>query len=263
MKRTLVLLCILTLMLGCLPPAFAAEDDFPYICDTELLLTDEEWTTLERRAKVISEQFACAVYFVTVENYQDYGSGSIYEVAKNIYLEYDLGWGEEKSGVLLLLSMYDRDYTLIAYGYGNTAFTDYGKDYLSEQFLDDFADNDWAEGCQDYLATCGEMLKMAREGNPLDIGSRVRTWHIVVASIVLGFLLALVICNAWSRKCKKKTALNMEAGNYLAPGGMDITLRDDQYSHTTQTRTKIERSSGSSGGTTIDSQGFSGKSGKF
>ena len=203
------------------------------------------------------------MYFITVDDYTDYGDGSIYETAKEIYLYNDLGWGEAKDGVLLLLSMADRDYTLIAYGYGNTAFTDYGKDYLAEQFLDDFADDDWAGGCQDYLNTCASMLKSARSGHPLDVGSRIKTWHLVCISLLLGFVLAAVLCGVWCAACKKKTTVKSEAAAYLAPGGMNINLRDDCYSHTTQTRTKIETSSGGSGGTTVDSDGFSGKSGKF
>ena len=263
----MVLLCVLALLVCCCLPVCAAEEDFPFVCDAALLLTDEEWLALEQHAEALSKQYQCAVYGITVDDYRDYGSGSIYDVAKSIYLEYDLGWGEEKSGVLLMLSMYDRDYTLIAYGYGNTAFTDYGKDYLSEQFLDNFSEDDWAGGCEDYLATCGNMLKMARAGKPLDIGSRIKTWHLVAISLLLGFAIAYAVCGAWRRSCRKKTAVSAGAGGYLAPGGMNITLRDDLYSHTTQTRTKIERSSnsttGSSGGTTVDRQGFSGKSGKF
>ena len=263
MKRFAVLLAALALLACCWLPVCAEKADIPYVCDTELLLTDSEWTSLEEQAEQTSRLYQCAVYFITVDDYTYYGDGSIYEVAKEIYQAYDLGWGQERSGVLLLLSMAQRDYTLIAYGYGNTAFTDYGKDYLSEQFLDDFADDDWAGGCRDYLTTCGSLLKQARAGNPLDITSRIRTWHLLLISLILGFAVALVICLFWQASAKKAVKRSAEAGHYLTQGGVQITQRDDCYSHTTQTRTKIEKSSGSSGGTTVDRQGFSGKSGKF
>ena len=55
-------------------------------------------------------------------------------------------------------TMAERDYTLIAYGYGNTAFTDYGKDKLSEVFLDDFGDDNWYSGLSDYLDKSESML---------------------------------------------------------------------------------------------------------
>lgn len=107
------------------------------------------------------------------------------------------------------------------------------------------------------------MLEMARAGTPFTARSRVKTWHIVVISLLFGFAAALGVCAYWSKSCKKKTATMRVASGYLDQSGMRITLRDDKYTHTTQTRHKIETSSGSSGGTTIDSDGFSGKSGKF
>ena len=265
MKRIITFLAALVLLLCCSLPAYAAGEGLPYVCDTVSLLSDEQRGTLETQAETITEQFQCAVYFITVENYQDYGSGDIYNVAKTIYKQYDLGWGEEKSGVLLLLSMDDRDYSLIAYGYGNVAFTDYGKDYLSERFLDNFADNDWNGGCEDYIVTCAEMLKMARNEEPLDITTRVNKYHVFWISLILGFSVALIICVIWRSAAKKAVREGSEARSYLSSGGMHFTYRDDRYTHTTQTRTKIEHSSDSSGGggTTVDSSGFSGKSGKF
>lgn len=263
MRRTISLLAALLILLACCLPASAAEDSLPYVCDTVPLLTGEEWEALEEQAAGLSAAYQCAVYFITVEDYTDYGDGGIYDVAKAIYQANGLGWGGEKSGILLLLSMAERDYTLIAFGYGNTAFTDYGKDCLSERFLDNFGDNDWAGGCRDYLDGCGELLRLARSGVPLDIGSRIRGWHLALISLALGFLLALAICTVWRRICRRKTALAAEAGSYLAANGLTITHRNDRYLRTTQTRTKIERSSGSSGGTSVDRDGFSGKSGKF
>ena len=266
MKRILSLLTVLLLLAALCLPAAAAEDPLPYVCDTVPLLTDAEWESLESQASRLATMYQCGVYFITVGDYTDYGDGSIYDVAKAIYQVNDLGWGEEKSGVLLLLSMAERDYTLIAYGYGNTAFTDYGKDYLSEQFLDDFGDDDWAGGCEDYLVTCGEMLRMARNGEPMDFGSQVRTWHLVLISLAIGFVLAFALCSSWRRACRKQTATAREAAGYLV-GDMTFTQRSDRYVRTTQTRTKIERStessSGGSGGTTVDHDGFSGTSGKF
>ena len=167
-----------------------------------------------------------------------------------------------KSGVLLLLSMAERDYSLIAYGYGNTAFTDYGKDSVADAFLDDFADDDWAEGCEDYLDACARLLAMARDGKPYDRGAQARSGGAFLLSLALAFPIALLICWVWRVMAKKEVSEKQEARGYLKEGGVTITNRRDLYTHTTRTRRKIEKS-GSSGGTTVGSDGFSGKSGKF
>ena len=263
MKRIAPILCVLLLLLGCTGiGALAAQPEVPYVCDTVPLLTDGAREELNLQAEQIAAEYQCAVYFVTVEDYTEYGSGSIYQVAKDIYRDNDLGWGSDRDGIMLLLSMDGRDYALIAYGYGNTAFTDYGKEYLEKQCLDDFADDDWEHGCRDYLTTCADLLKQARSGQPLDRGARVSAVQALLVSLVLGFLLAWVICWIWKTIAAKKVAQASQAQAYLTREGLQITGRRDLYTHTTQTRRKIEKS-GSSGGTSVDRDGFSGKSGKF
>ena len=216
MKRIAPILCALLLLLGCTGiGALAAQPEVPYVCDTVPLLTDGAWEELNLQAEQIAAEYQCAVYFVTVEDYTEYGSGSIYQVAKDIYRDNDLGWGSDRDGIMLLLSMDGRDSALIAYGYGNTAFTDYGKEYLEKEFLDDFADDDWEHGCRDYLTTCADLLKQARSGQPLDRGARVSAVQALLVSLVLGFLLAWVICWIWKTIAAKKVAQASQAQAYL------------------------------------------------
>ena len=81
-------------------------------------------------------------------------------------------------------------------------------------------------------------------------------------SIVLGCLLALIVCCVLSNQMSSVNKKD-EANAYISAGSVNITAREDQFINITESRVKIEKSSGSSGGTTIDSSGFSGKSGKF
>lgn len=270
MKKSVCVLLSLLLLLALVLPVQARET--VYVYDEAGILSYEEREALDDIARQISQAQECAVYFVTVPDYRAYGSGSVYEVAKRIYLGNDFGWGQEKSGVMLLLSMEDRDYSLIAYGYGNTAFTDYGKDSLSEEFLDDFRDDDWAAGCRDYLTGCEKLLSMARAGTPLDVGVKIPKepmtfgdWVILWLKCLAGsFLVSLLICGIWLLVAKQKVREQSRAAGYLEQGSLNITRRVDRYTHTTVVRTKIEKDPPkSSGGTTVGSSGFSGKSGKF
>ena len=164
----LVLLAAALLLFSLPVRASDFEDDSLYfVTDEAGLLTDEEWTALETRAEELSTEYACGIYVITVDDFRNYTTDEdVYEAAKSLYQEYRLGYGEEQSGELLLLSMEERDYALIAYGYGNTAFTDYGKDKLSEKFLDDFGENSWYKGFSDYLEKSGSMLRQACDRDP-------------------------------------------------------------------------------------------------
>lgn len=268
-KRIAWLLATLLLLLAFAVPAWAAgfeEAQLDFVSDEAGLLSDDEYRRLEQQAATISAQYECGVYIIVLDDFTDYVYDTDpYEAAKTIYGEYTLGYGAEKSGVLLMLSMAERDYALIAYGYGNTAFTDYGKEKLCDEFLDNFGDDDWYGGFYDYLEKCDSMLAAARDGHPLDVDSNPLVAPLGVAiSLLLGFLLALLLCQSLKKRQMQSVAEKTEADTYLVGQSVAITGRRDRFTHTTETRRKIEKDSDSSGGgTTIDSDGFSGKSGKF
>ena len=264
-KKLISLTAIRTLLAVLWVPALAAEPQLDHVTDAALLLTDEAWLELEERAGEISRQYQCGVYIVTLDDFTRYvDTDSVYEAAKAIYRGYDLGLGEEQSGVMLLLSMAERDYALIAYGWGNTAFTDYGKDRLSEAFLDNFGDDDWYGGFSDYLEKCAGMMRSAQAGTPLDVGTSPLVWLVgMLISVGLGCLAAFLACGLLESQMKS-VGQKREANTYLRMDSIDITAREDRFINITQTQVKIEREDGSgSGGTTVDQDGFSGKSGKF
>ena len=258
MRRILMLL--LALMLLCLPVS-AAEAPEVCIYDTAGILEDWQAEKLEDYARDISRKQDCAVYFVTVEDFTDYGTGSGFQVSTQIFEAMDFGPGSDNSGVMLLLSMADRDYSLIAHGFGDTALTDDGKDYISEKFLDDFRDNQWYGGAMDYLCATEELLTQARAGNIYE--RRTASGTLWLVSLALGGALALIICGIQCAVLKKKVRTQKTAQGYL-DGGLTITRRTDRYTHTTEVRRKIETNPPSSGsGGHSHSGGYSGKSGKF
>ncbi len=241
-----------------------ADPELDLVSDSAAILTQAEAAALEEKAQKISETYKCNVYIVTVDDYSVYGN-SVYEAAKTIYQTYHLGYGTEKDGIMLLLSMNDRDYSLVAFGYGNTAFTDYGKDKLEEEFLDDLGDNEWAEGFSDYLDKSAEMLKSARAGKPLDVGSNPM---IQILGIVFNLILGAGV--AFFASFLLKSTMNSvheqeEAQAYVTEGGVSFTRRDDRYLYSNERRERIQsdNNNSSSGGTSVDNDGFSGSSGKF
>lgn len=263
MKRMLSLLTAVFLLALLGIPVSAAETPESCVFDTEALLTDEEYWTLEDYAQDISEQRQCAVYFVTVDDFRNYGDGDIFTVARQIFLDNDFGMGEGKDGVMLLLSMEDRDYCLIVHGFGETALTDYGREYLCEHFLDDFADDDWFHGVFDYLAYTDDLLSQAREGRVYDRYNWITGGVLWLWSLVLGAVISLMVCLIQRAMMRKKVREKTNALDYVH-GDVHITRRRDVYSHTTEVRRKIERKdSDSSGSHSHSSDGFSGTSGKF
>lgn len=264
---------LLQILLLVLTPAFAENGSTLqyYVSDVAGVLNESEWQELEAAAEEISEQFQCGVYLVTLNDYTEYGSySSFWDFSEAFYSRYQMGMGDERNGILLIMSMEDRDYSLLAYGAdAHRAFTDYGKSVLENGFLDDFRRNDWYNGFKDYISGCGEFLNRAAAGEPIDVPYESRGEMPAGAStaIVIGCpaLLALGTCESMRRRMKpvKKQS---RADEYIVPGGINLSIKRDVFINRTVTRTVIHddnRDSHFSGGTSVNSHGFSGHSGKF
>ena len=229
-----------------------------YVFDISDLLTFEEWEELETRAADISSRQHCGVYFALVDDYTDYGDGGVYEVTYQLYHGSELGFGTDRDGIIVLLSMEERGYGMFVYGgYAEYAFDEFGQEELEERFLGDFGDNDWYGGISHYLDACDEFLTKAEEGKPV----RSSPWPKAAIAVGISCLIAGGICVLLLRSMKS-VHQKKEADAYLTEGGLHLTQQYDRYSHTTETRTKIEKSSAS--GTRSESGGGgSGRSGKF
>lgn len=158
-KRTCTFLLALLAALTLTVPAWAeTQPGDALIYDTESLLTDGERQQLESLADQITWQYDCAVYVVTIYDYEQYADG-VYEAAYTIYNDYDFGIGEGRDGVLLLLSMYDRSYSLyVRDGYAQSMLGSYAQQQLEDSFLDYLGDDDWYGSFHAYLTTCADMM---------------------------------------------------------------------------------------------------------
>lgn len=280
MKRKVFVSLLLALSLLLSLAVFArAEAQIDFVNDYAGVLTDGERQSLNERAREISEQYGFGVYVVIVGDYRDFVNGSIENFAEEVFHSYGLGWGESENGVILAMSMDDRDYDIYAHGdFGNYAFTDYGKKELANTFLDNFRRNDWAGGFQDYVNNCEAMLKLAKGGKPLDIwipdeveeGPGLDSFELLM-SLVIGCVVGGITV-AGMKKQMKTAVKQTRAANYVAQGGVHLRGKRDDFVNRTVSRQVIRHESSSShrsggghfGGTTISgSHGGSHHSGKF
>ena len=260
--KTRIFAVLLLLLAALVLPVQASEYTFVY--DDAMLLTTTKAAELENMAAQTAAEYGCGIYIVTMYDYLPYGS-TVRSAAENFFLTHDLGLGSDDNGVLLLLSMAERDYALIAHGnIGNAAFTDYGKDILSEAFLDDFRYDDWAGGFYDYLSMGEDLLYAAAAGEPLDVQSEKRESGVGISLVMILLIPAIIagiacgIMAATMKSARQKT----NANDYRRQ--MQLHDRRDRFITRTVVRQKIESSSSSSsGGTRVNAGGFSGKSGKF
>ena len=277
MKRRIVcILLVALLLLGLCCTAFAeapaaTEPQLWNITDTVGLLTSDEDLTLEARAEEISAQYGVGIYLLILEDYSEYYDDP-YETAYELYHQNTLGMGEDRDGVILLMSMSDRKYATFFYGpKAEYAFDAYGQELMEEEFLDNFRDDDWYDGFEDYLEVCDEYLARAEAGDPVrgdyssaggSDGSGIGTTILVCLGI--SAVIAVIVCLILRGKMKS-VRKGTHADAYVT-GSLNLTASRDQYTHTTETRTNIEHESSDSGGggsSACSGGGGSGRSGSF
>ena len=274
MKKRFVLAMVLCIAL-CLAfggAAYASSGgSLGYVTDTVGLLTQEEQRELETTAAQLAESYGCGVYVIIVEDYTDYTNGGIEDFSEAMYDHYGLGLGDDRNCLLLSLSMSERDYDLDAHGsIANRAFTDYGKEQLAQEFIDDFYYDNWFDGFRDYMSTAGQYLEVAENGTPVDeysgdseIDPAVSAGVNILFIVGIPCLISLAVCGIFA--AQMKTARRQTGARcYISHGGVDMRVTQDQFLYHTETRQPIpQNDNNSGGGTTINSAGHSHSSGKF
>ena len=232
----------------------------PYVYDIPELLSFEEWEELETKAEMISLSHDCNVYLLFLDDYYEYSDYTdVYDAAADIYHSMNFGAGENRDGIMVLLSMDERDYAMFVYGKNaKRAFNKYGQEQLESEFLGYFTENDWYNGAVRYLDVCDEYLTLAEEGHPVR-RNMVGIYAIVAAASCVLSLGICVILKMSMKTVYKKA----EANEYVAANGLHLTQEYDRYTHTTETRTKISSDSDSGSTSSCSGGGGSGRSGKF
>ena len=277
-KKAIVSLLFALCLLLCMTAAAHAEARIDYVSDYAGLLSDAQRQDLSNLAARVSDEYNFGIFVVVVNDYKSYVNGSIADFSENVFHRYGLGRGQKEEGVLLAMSMSNRDYDIYAHGdFGNYAFTDYGKRQLADSFLDNFRDNDWEGGFRDFIENSGNMLEMARNGRPVDTwiadqaetGPRMTLGKILV-SLGVGCLTGGATVSGMKRQMK--TAIRQTgAANYVSLGGVKLSNKRDDFVNRSVTRQVIPRQTtggrpggGHYGGTTTSgSFGGSHHSGKF
>ena len=147
----------------------------PTLVDDADLLNESQEKALSEKLKEIGTAYRCDVVVVTVNGL---GNKTAEEFADDFFDYNGYGYGAtpdstgktvDGDGILLLVSMADRDYWVSTSGYAIKAFTDYGiQEYLEPMFLSYLSSGEYEYAFDRYADGCDDLLKMARDGDPYD-----------------------------------------------------------------------------------------------
>ena len=250
-------------------PVFAA-DKMPRLVDEADLLSNSEEIRVLDKLDEISERQKTDLVVVTEKSLN---GKSPMEFADDFYDNNGYGFGSEKDGILFLISMEERDWYISTSGYGITAITDAGREYMSKQFLDELSEGEYAEAFTVFAELCDDFLTQARTEKPYDVGNLPKEPFRAVRNLIItfgiGFFISLIATGVMRGKLKTVRS-QPAAGSYVKKGSMNLTKRSDLYLYRHITRIKKPEDNdgaGHSGGshthTSSSGQTHGGGGGKF
>ena len=261
MKKQFGILLFSLILIVCMTTAISAAS-MPRQVDGADLLTDSEEITLLSMLDEISERQMLDVVIVTTNTLE---GKSPMAYADDFYDYNGYGFGASYDGVLLLVSMEDRDWWISTCGYGITAFTDYGIDCLADRFLSDLGSGYHADAFEIFAEGCDEYITMARNGKPFDIGAEpFDASGAMMIAVVIGLIAAFIVTA--SMKGQLKSVRQQSAGSYLKQDSMRITDSRDLYLYRNVSRVRRQTESsggGSSTHTSSSGRSHGGGGGKF
>lgn len=256
MKRRIASL-ILTVMLCLIAVApiylraesVSGDSQLSRLVDNAELLSSAEEEKLLGKLDKISESLKFDIVVVTTDSL--FGKTPT-AYADDFYDENGYGYGDSKDGVLLLVSIEDRDWYITTTGFGITAITNAGKDYISDEFTPYLSDGEYYEAFEKYADLCEKFVVKAEKGEPYDIGNMPKEpfgikylFGAIAAGVVISLIIVLIM------KGQLKTVRRQAAANsYVVPGSMKLTKEKDLFLFANVSKVQRPKNNSSGGSST-------------
>ena len=232
-RKLLTMLFVVVLCLSLAVSAFAVSGAEIY--DEADLLSSAEETQIAEKLSKIGEQFDTQIVIMTVPT----SDGSIDTFVEDVYDSMNMGCGENRDGVLLLVCMDSREYRILSNGYAGEAIGMDQIDAISEAIVSDLSDGDYADAFITFADNCAYYLDGYLNGYPFNAGKNLVVALII--GIVAGVIVAFVL-----KKQLKSVRQQKQANVYIKSGSMQITASRDLFLYREVSKTK-KASTNSSG----------------
>ena len=242
MKKLLSLaLALLMLMSLAVVVCAATPGSEQFIYDDAQLLSENQAAKLQDRLQELSDKYDTQIVVATL---QSVNGGDADILAEAFYDGKDLGYGDSRDGILLIIMMDIREFRIVSNGEAADALTLDRIDKITEAITQELSDGEYDDAFREFADKCEYYLDGHINGFPFDVGKSL------VIALVIGIVAGLIVAN--TLKAQLKTVhMQTRAHDYVKAGSMQLTYQKDLYLYRTvqQTRKQTSNSnSGSSGG---------------
>lgn len=234
MKRWISLFLLLILLASALPVVSGAA--LPLVIDEANLLSARQTQSLADQAAAIRDQYQMDVVILTVFSLNGKDPEAY---ADDYYDEMGYGMGSDHSGILLLISMENRDWAISTCGEAITWVTDQDLARLEDALLPSLAQDSYSTAFQNYLRTLDRILDAPL---PEESGfSWNRLLLTLLVSLLLGGLAGGMVLLVLRRQMHTARPQRY-AGDYVVPNSFQLTLQRDIYLYSRTSRVKRQTS---------------------
>lgn len=222
--------------------------DLPRVVDNADLLSNSEEKNLAEKINSLTEKYDFDIVIVTADTID----GKSPMAFADDYYDYNgYGAGSGNDGILLLVSLEDRDWKISSTGYGINVFTDYGIDFIGDKILPDLSDGDYYKAFTQFLGLTDDFLAEAKKGTPYDIDHKYKTFfdYIIAVGIglLIGLIIALIVVLVMKSKMKS-VVMQHNANNYAVNNSLRLDRSNDIFIYRNVSKTRRPEPSSSSGG---------------
>lgn len=230
----------------------------PRLCDYSGVLSTGEASDVSDRLDSVSSKYGMDIVVVT-----DSGVSASPRDYADDFSDYN-GYGSDV--ILLFVDPVSRDWYISTKGYGITAVTDAGRDYMAEQFTPYLSEGDYYTAFVTFTAQCDDFVRQALSGSPYDVGNLPKggfPFVLIPISLGIGMIIALIICLVWRAQLKSVCARE-SAVDYIRRDSFRVTRSRDIFLYSKLERREKPKDDGGSD-THISSSGaeHGGGGGKF
>ena len=248
--KKIVIFMVVALLAAAFCAPVSANEHLPKVIDDAQVLTGEQYTAMRNQINGITEKYEMQVVVMILDRYS---GQDIDTFAEDYYLMLDYGCGEERSGLILLINLHSREWSIRTFGDAIDAVTSRECDSIMEDVSDLLGSGEYGEAVQAALDDIAYEIYAYREVTPKEL-----TIYIAIA---LGIGLIAGWITVSMMKSGMRTAVYQHgASDYLVSGSYDLHKSRDifLYSHVSRRR-RSNDSYGSRGG----SGRSGGSSGRF
>ena len=241
MKKLFASILALLLLAFCSLSVFASEPEkADLLIDKAELLDDSEEESIRERLYAISDEYGYDVVIVIDDTV---GDSTPEYFAESYYTEGNYGTDEQKSGTILYISLWTRDWYIISNGIGEEILPNVYS--IEDEFVHYLSTDDWYEGFNAFIDGMESRI---------DEHFNFPILRNAVIALIVAVIVALITVEAMRSKLKSVRWQN-NARQYVREGSFKLTRSRDLYLYSTVTRVPRPKSSSGSRG------GFSGGGG--